>query len=115
MRESRRAIKIKPDYAPAYAKLGFAQALMGETDAAIQSFRECVRLDPKQSDVLANLAGAYFEKGRDDLAIHYYELAIKIEPNHEATKRILPLARKRLAERARAIDPTSASQPAPLP
>jgi tetratricopeptide (TPR) repeat protein len=74
------AIRLNPQYVPAYINRGAARAGQGDSAGAIADYDEAIRLDPQ-------LAWAYSDRGaaRDDLgdyagAIADYDEAIRLNP-----------------------------------
>jgi tetratricopeptide (TPR) repeat protein len=79
----KKAVKLKPDYAPAKNNLGAAYFDKKEWDLAIACFKEIV------DDIfyatphypLTNLGWAYYNKQEYEVAEKYYSDALKLEPN----------------------------------
>lgn len=62
--------------------LGMARYRLGETDAAIVSFRSAVECDPHAVEARVALAEAYASKGFDNRALAEYEAALERDANH---------------------------------
>ena len=78
----KKAVKIKPDYAPAKNNLGTAYLAKKKWDNAIACFKgiigELLYATPHYP--LSNLGFAYYNKKEYRLAEKYYQDALKIEP-----------------------------------
>ena len=78
------AVRLDPDYSPAYNNLGLAYKQKGDYDKALEYFQKALKLDLKQvgpwhTEVAIrynNLAMTYEYKGEYDKAIAYYEKAL---------------------------------------
>jgi type IV pilus assembly protein PilF len=79
----KKAITLKPSYAPARNNLGTAFLAVGEYDNAIEVFKEITQdvLYATPHFPLSNLGTAYFHKGDYENALHYYKEALKIQPD----------------------------------
>jgi protein O-mannosyl-transferase len=73
-------IHMKPDYADAHAKLGFAYEKLGLTDSAIEQLQIAARLAPASADIHTDLGNALFAKGWIDEAIKQYKLVLTLNP-----------------------------------
>ena len=90
--ESQKALKIKPDFAPAHNNLGAAlvENQRGENgapwqneavDDAIAHYRRALQINPDFAQAHSNLGTALLLKGQTDEAIVHYQKALEIEPN----------------------------------
>ncbi len=79
----KRAISLKPTYAPARNNLGTAYLAAREWDAAIDVFKEITRdaLYATPHYPLSNMGYAYYQKGQYKTALSYYKQALKIQDN----------------------------------
>ena len=77
----RRAVELRPDYAPAWARLGNVLRQQGNADGAIDAFSHSASL-VKDPAVLCNLGEALSFAGRLDESIKTLEAAIALEPGH---------------------------------
>jgi TonB family protein len=76
--EYRAAIRIQPDYAPAYALLGEALQQKGDLDGAIAEFQAVLRLNPNNASMHLQL-GLVFEEKRDlNAALIEYRSALDL-------------------------------------
>ena len=71
------AIRLNPQYAPAYNNRGIVYDDLGEFERAIADFDEAIRLAPKGALVYNNRGGVYFKLGQYQRAIQDYNEAIK--------------------------------------
>ena len=58
------AIRLNPEYAPAYAYRGGAWSMKGEYEKAVVDCTEAIRLDPKMPQPYSNRAYAWNKQGR---------------------------------------------------
>ena len=79
----KKAIALKPSYAPARNNLGSAYLAIEEWDQAIKVFNEIKNdvLYATPHFPLSNLGFAYYSKGQYSKALHYYKEALKVQPN----------------------------------
>ncbi|RPH52335.1 MAG: tetratricopeptide repeat protein [Desulfobacteraceae bacterium] len=89
----KKAIDLKPDYAPARNNLGTAYLATKNWDSAIICFKEVSRdlLYATPHYPLTNLGWAYYNKKEFALAESYYKEALKIGPNFPIALRGLGL------------------------
>lgn len=64
--DSRAALKLRPDYAPAWNNIAAANGAMGLWDEAVPAAKEALRLDPEFQLAKNNLAWVQGEKDRAD-------------------------------------------------
>ena len=89
----KKAVDLKPDYAPARNNLGTAYLAMKNWDSAIICFKEVSRdlLYATPHYPLTNLGWAYYNKKEFALAEQFYREALKIDPNFPIALRGLGL------------------------
>ncbi|MBU1182730.1 MAG: tetratricopeptide repeat protein [Proteobacteria bacterium] len=89
----KKAIDLKPDYAPARNNLGTAYLAMKNWDSAIICFQEVTGdlLYATPHYPLSNLGWAYYNKKEFALAEQFYREALKIDPNFPIALRGLGL------------------------
>jgi len=75
------AIRLDPNYAPAYNKRGIAYEKQRNFDKAISDYNEAIRLDPNLALAYYNRGNAYYDHGNLDKAIGDYDSAIRLDPN----------------------------------
>ena len=77
----KKAVAIKPSYAPARNNLGTAYLALKEWDTAIAIFKEITNdaLYGTPHYPLSNIGLAYYHKGQYKTALGYYQKALKIE------------------------------------
>jgi tetratricopeptide (TPR) repeat protein len=78
--ELRKAIQLKPDFAPAHSVLGAALCDAGDFDAAAQECREAIRLNPADFAALYHQGNALYHTGDFIGAIAQYREAIRLQP-----------------------------------
>ncbi len=74
----RRAIALRPEYAPAYSNLASALKSKGQVSDAIAAYEQALRVQPDYPEADYNLGNALFEAGRGDEAIAHYNRAQSI-------------------------------------
>ena len=77
----RRAIELKPDYAPAHNNLGAALRAAGRLDEAIAHYQEALELKADFASASYNLANAQLELGRTGDSVESFRRAIEANPN----------------------------------
>lgn len=79
----KKAVALKPGYAPARNNMGTAYLVLEEYDAAIEVFKEITKdgLYATPHYPLSNLGTAYFHKGDYETALKYYKEALNIQPD----------------------------------
>jgi tetratricopeptide (TPR) repeat protein len=77
------AIRLDPQYAPAYSSRGFAYLHTGRSQEAIQDYDEAIRLapeNPNQADDYYNRGFVYQTTGQYEQAIEDFTQAIRLNP-----------------------------------
>ncbi len=107
------AVKLAPEFGPAWGNLGVARRRLGDVPGALSAYAEALRSDPTNPTVLSNLALLYTSLGRTGEA----EAALAAARLSAASPHLLivrgdvELARgnlvdaRRLYQRARRLDP----------
>ncbi|MDE0784732.1 MAG: tetratricopeptide repeat protein, partial [Planktomarina sp.] len=65
-----------------YSNMGIALKDKGESDAAIDSYKQAIKIKPDYADAFSNMGIALQAKGELDAAIGSYKQAIKIKPDY---------------------------------
>lgn len=78
----RRALKLKPDYAPALHNLGLSLLDRDEADEAEDSFRRLLEISPADATAHFGLANALYARTRYDDAIASFRTAIRHRPDY---------------------------------
>ncbi len=68
------AVKLDPEYDLAYVFLGKAFKLLGDSDAAIASFKKALELNDKLGEALYILGLTYLDKGEKKEALNTFSL-----------------------------------------
>ena len=76
------ALKLQPDYAPVYARRGYAYAAIGDSDHAIADYQQAEALDETYIPTYINRGALYTRLGNFGLAINDYTLALSFDPNN---------------------------------
>ncbi len=76
------AIDAQPDYAPAYARRGLAQTVLGDADAAIADFNRALDLDETLLEGYINRGIFYTRAGNYALAIGDFTLVVSLDPQN---------------------------------
>jgi tetratricopeptide (TPR) repeat protein len=73
----RRAIALRPEYAPAYNNLGTALRAKGRLDEAIATYQQALGLRPEYAEAHYNLANALSDAGRPAEAAEHFRVALR--------------------------------------
>jgi len=76
------AIRINPQFSPAYSDRGAIYAAKGDIAAALADYAKAVELDPRDANAYSNRGVLHKEHGDLDLAIADYDRAIEINPKN---------------------------------
>jgi tetratricopeptide (TPR) repeat protein len=76
----RRAIAIRPDYAPAYNNLGSALRANGRPDEAVTIFEQALKLQPDYAEAHYNAGNALLSLGKPNDAIDHFRQALQLTP-----------------------------------
>lgn len=79
-------------------ELGDSAASAGRLETAIESYRDLVALDPGNADFRNNFGILLIRSGNAAAAIEQFEAALQADGAHQAARRNLELARKRLSQ-----------------
>lgn len=79
--EYRRALALKPEYAPAENNLGNVLVMQGKPDEALHHFQEAVRIDPRNAEAHYNLGSVARGRGDWPEALGQFRAAIALEPD----------------------------------
>jgi tetratricopeptide (TPR) repeat protein len=77
----RRALELRPDYAPAMNNLATAYRAAGRLDDAVAEYRRALEAQPDFPDAQYNLANALLDKGAADEAIDRFGAALRSIPD----------------------------------
>lgn len=84
-----RTIRIRPDYAPAFVRLGLAEELKGDTDAGFEHMRKAVGMAPDLGWARLTLGRMALDRGDYDLAERELNAANELLPEHGAILSLL--------------------------
>lgn len=76
------AVRLAPNFKPAFGNRGIAYLTKGLYDRAIADFDQVIRLDPTDARAFHNRGAAYLFKGEYDRAIADFTAAIRLNPNY---------------------------------
>ena len=71
------AVKIDPNYAPAYNIFGLVYAVLGDDRKAEQNFARALQLAPNDSDIHHNWGWYLCQHGREKEALAEFEIAVR--------------------------------------
>ncbi|HEY3039906.1 MAG TPA: tetratricopeptide repeat protein [Pyrinomonadaceae bacterium] len=77
----KQAIKLKPDYASAYERLGSRYLRSKKYPEAIETFKQLVALKPGDANVPNSMGEAYSEMGLMSDAVESFRQAIRLKPD----------------------------------
>jgi tetratricopeptide (TPR) repeat protein len=75
------AIKLQPNYAKAYAGLGFTYGAMGRYPQAVEAFKQAIRLQPDAPLAYGGLGTSYHMLRRYQESKEAYQQAIRLKPD----------------------------------
>ncbi|MDD1449161.1 TIGR03032 family protein [Dolichospermum sp. ST_sed8] len=75
------AIKIQPDYIPAYNQLGNTWQGLGKFEEAISAYQKSLKINPHLAAAYCNLGAIWQLQNQDEQAIAAYQKAIEIKPD----------------------------------
>jgi tetratricopeptide (TPR) repeat protein len=78
------AIKLNPNFAPAYKDRGTAYSFSGDYDKALADFNQALRLNPNDPTVYQGRGNIYSFQGDDTRALADYNRSINVSPNEDA-------------------------------
>lgn len=81
IRECRKALQIKPDFAYAHNTLGIILKAKGLLDDAIREFRKALLIKPDYATAYYNLGNAFSAKGLLNDAIREFEETLQLKPD----------------------------------
>lgn len=76
------ALRMEPDYAPAYVRRGYAYAALGDTARALTDYERAIVLDELSIPAYINRGALYTRLGNFGLAINDLTLALSLEPDN---------------------------------
>jgi tetratricopeptide (TPR) repeat protein len=76
-----KAVRLKPDSAPARTNLAANLARMGKLDLAEEQFRKAVKLEPRNFDTNHNLGELYAHSGKITEAVPFLQQAQQVNPS----------------------------------
>jgi len=80
IRDYDQAIKLNPEYAPAYSNRGNTYSKQGEYGRAIRDYEQVIKLNPEDAVVYFNRGLTYYRQEEYEKAIQDYDQAIKLNP-----------------------------------
>ncbi|MEZ2301805.1 MAG: tetratricopeptide repeat protein [Microcoleus sp.] len=83
------ALKIHPNFAPAYKTLGNALQAQGRVEEARHWYAKAIEIEPNFAEVYANLGSICAQQQKWQEAIAFYQKAIAIKPNFAGVYRNL--------------------------
>lgn len=78
------ALNLRPDYAPAYVRRGYAYAALGDSERALADYEQAVALDELYIPAYINRGALYTRLGIFGLAINDLTLALSLSPENTA-------------------------------
>ena len=73
----KKAIREKPDYAPAHTVLAVLYERIGEMELAGQHYQEAYKSDPEDGDVNNNYGVYLCQTGKPDVAMEHFQIALE--------------------------------------
>jgi adenylate cyclase len=81
-RELRRAIELRPSYAPAYHWLAGLLGLLGKVEEALSWERRAIEIDPYSPPINTGMASWLAVSGKTDEAMRQFQQAAKLDPDY---------------------------------
>jgi len=97
-----KAIKLKPDYAPAHYLLAVAYDQQGKREEAITKLEKLEKITPRDIGVSFQLGMLYWRKGETDKAQKKFERVIELNPNYSNALYMLGLVYDKKGEKEKA-------------
>ncbi len=74
------ALRIKPNYAGAYANMGIALHKQGKFEEAVHNLREALRIRPEDANTHVSLGAALYKQGKFEEAVDHFNTALRYNP-----------------------------------
>jgi len=81
VKDYKKALALKPDYAEAQYNLGITLRELGQIDAAIKSYKQALTIKPDYFGAHNNLGNIFLELGQLDAAADHFEWAVAYKPD----------------------------------
>ena len=94
----KKSLAIKPDYAEAHNNLAVTLQELGQLDAAIKSYEKALAIKTDFADAHYNLAGVLQKLGQLDAAVKSYVLALTVKPDYAEAFNNLGITLKELGQ-----------------
>jgi tetratricopeptide (TPR) repeat protein len=91
-KELEEAVRLRPNYAYAWNRLGHVEQTLGRTGEALKRMKEAYGLDPYRPSVNLDLGFAYVFDGQYDAALEQMNLFEKQDPYHNVIRMVRSLA-----------------------
>lgn len=75
------ALRVRPSYADAQARIGYILRRLGRWDAGVEALRRAQELDPRGAELASGYGEALSFVGRYEDALRFFDLAITIQPS----------------------------------
>jgi tetratricopeptide (TPR) repeat protein len=97
-------VKLRPNDANAYEKLGSVYNSMKLYSVAIEAYQQAIRLKPDWAAAHDGLGIVYLNSGRYNEAVDAFKQAIRLEPDWSTPHYMLGIVYVELGDRVRALD-----------
>jgi len=81
VKDYKKALALKPDYAEALYNLGITLRELGQIDAAINSYKQALTIKPDYFGAHNNLGNIFLDLGQLDTAADHFEWAVAYKPD----------------------------------
>jgi tetratricopeptide (TPR) repeat protein len=92
MAHYRRAIELRPDYAPAYNNLASTLRAAGQVQDAVTTYEHALTLRPDYPEAHYNLANALLDEGHSAAAAEHFQIALTAMPDSADVRNNLGIA-----------------------
>jgi tetratricopeptide (TPR) repeat protein len=82
IKDYKKAITLKPDYAEAYYNLGVTLREVGQIDAALKSYEKSLAIKHEYPGAHNNIGNIFLDLGSLDSAIDHFEWAVAFKPDY---------------------------------
>ena len=95
------AVRLRPDFSAAYARLGDVYNYQNENDKALATYRKAIQVNPRESRAYCGGGFVYGKQGQFDRAVEIFDRGLAVDPADVellSRKAIMLGAAKRFAE-----------------
>lgn len=102
-RALREALRLQPNWAPAWYALGLAASHLRESAQALEAFSNVVRIDPAHAGGWMNLGAVHAQRDEFEQAVAAFRQAVRVRPGDGSCWHSLGVAHERLGQHEAAV------------